>query len=68
MMRSCANLLMIIRNFDFMCAVGLPHETKAVLIVNTNAVLALAGPLKRRESVPWKNAQIPESPRGVQHQ
>jgi hypothetical protein len=52
----------IIHDLDVVCSVLLPGETDTPLIrkliLDANAVLALAGSLERLEPIAWRNANV----------
>jgi hypothetical protein len=49
---------MVIHDFDALCRIISPLETDAILIIDSDAVLAAAVTLQRFESVPRKTRQI----------
>ena len=53
-----AVLLVVIRDLDFVRPVNLPNEADAVLIVDSDAVLARAVALQRFQSIAWRDAQV----------
>jgi hypothetical protein len=59
---------MIVCDFDFISVIILPDKTDSVLIVNTDAVLALAIAFELLQAIPRRDSKILERPRGVKHQ
>jgi hypothetical protein len=58
---------MIVYDRHVMRPVFLPNEADAPLIVDANAMLALAIALQRLEPIPWRCTQITQSHCGVDH-
>jgi hypothetical protein len=59
-------LSVVIHKFDSVRTVGLPDKANPPLVVDTDAVLALAIPLQCLQPVPGRNAQRLQSGGGVQ--
>jgi len=58
---------MIVHNLDFLGVTVAPHETNTPLVVNANAVLALAVSLQSLELIAWINGQYFKARGGVQN-
>ena len=51
---------MIVHDFDAVRAIHFPHEANTPLVIDANAVLALAIAFQRLELITWRNAQTGE--------
>lgn len=57
---------MVIHDFSFMRVAITPHKAQPVLVINSNAVLALAVPGQCLQAISRGNAQIVQVTRRVQ--
>jgi hypothetical protein len=58
---------MVVDDFDIGCVPFLPSETDAPLIVDSNAPRPASIPSELLEPIRWRNPQIRESGRGIEH-
>ena len=58
---------MVIHDFDVESIAGAPAKADPVLVVHANTVLALAPALQGFQSVTWRDPEVGQDRRGVQH-
>src|SRR6185312_4768911 len=58
---------MVVNDFNFMGVATLPEEADAPLVVDPDAVLAFAVALQGFQAIGWRNAEVIQGRRGIEH-